>query len=149
MLSTTIQLIPDWTIIPLLVTFVLLAIALTRFVFRPVLKILDARHAMTEGELERARMLEHAIEGHHEEMEQEFAALREEGVSAREKLRAEAYVVANDMLDAARVQSRAIEAQGASERERFVRQEAQYIDKEVPKLARIISHQILTNDGES
>ncbi len=143
MLAARVNLIPDKSFFALLGIFLFVLVVLRIFVFRPLIKLFEARRAVTHDELEKAKQIEHAADGHDAEVHKEFESLREIGTRKRAALRDEARRRSRELVEAAKKGSELIVAHGIEEQERLRATSSAFLEKDVPSLARTIVSRML------
>jgi F-type H+-transporting ATPase subunit b len=92
----------DSTVLVQLVVFVVTALVLTRFLFKPYLAIRAQRGAGMEGARDEARRLDEEGQAHLADYETSFAAARAKASSERGKLQGEGVAREREILAAAR-----------------------------------------------
>ena len=81
--------LPNWTIIPQLITFLVLVFLLNLVLFRPIRKAIRERQARLLAEEAAANQLEMESQGLSDEIKEKLAAARRDGASQREALKQE------------------------------------------------------------
>jgi F0F1-type ATP synthase membrane subunit b/b' len=150
MLLSTINLMPDLSLIPLLIIFIFVVLILNFLVFRPALRVLDARKKRSAGELERAKELELAANALDQHMTNELETVRRNGSEARKNKREKAQEKADRMLDRSQRESEEIILRGGAEKERLYQQFKKEFESRIPEMSRIIKdHATLSDEGSS
>ena len=119
MLATSVNLMPDYTLLPLLGIFLIVLAVLHFLVFRPILRLIDARKAATEGELAHAREMDGMSDTLDEMVRHQLEEARARGAEKRQELRQEAEASARDILDKARRETAEYNARNEEERKRM------------------------------
>ena len=148
MYAATIHLMPDKSLFPLIIIFVIVLVALHLCVFRPLLRLIDRRRGVTIGEEERAKQIEGASDGHEAEIRYELDMLRTRGTKIREGLRGEAEEKSRELLERARKDREEILARGAEEYEKVKRSASESIESDMPRLKDLIVSKIMMEGGE-
>lgn len=102
MLGEEVQLLPDKTIFIQLAIFLVVAVALNHFVFRPILKILALRRAKTKEEGEKLQGLSERTETLVKDYETKIKEAKQEGFKIKESIRREGETQAQKVVLEAR-----------------------------------------------
>src|SRR4030042_1709842 len=81
--------LPNWTLIPQLITFLVLVFLLNLVLFRPIRKAIRDRQARLLADEAAAHRLEMESQGLSDEIKEKLAAARREGAGQREALKQE------------------------------------------------------------
>jgi len=138
MLASTINLMPDKTVIPLLGIFLIVLFFLNYFLFRPVLRILDLRWEKTEGETVRAKDLDRATDELNAEIIQRIEDVRKQGSLTRRMLRKEAEDLAREIVENSKRQRESILRESRQNVDRMRGDLAKELEQQIPKISRII-----------
>ncbi len=139
LLASSINLAPDATVLPMLGIFLFVLIVLTVFVFRPVLKIIDARRLATDGARECAAECDTNADRLEEEIARATDAARSSGAHARAGQRAHAEKAALEIIAAARAETTQILAHASAERASTKTTLAKSLDKQLPALTELFA----------
>jgi len=89
LLAEGVRLLPDKTFFIQLGFFLVLLFVMTRFVFKPILKVLELRKLHTEGEKKKIEDLAKRTEGLMKEYETKLTAAHQEAIQVKEAIRRE------------------------------------------------------------
>lgn len=89
MLATEIQLLPDKTFFIQLATFLVVAVSLNHFVFKPVFRIISLRKSKTEGDRQKILNLTEKTESLIKEYEEKMRTAKQEAFKVKEEIRKE------------------------------------------------------------
>jgi F-type H+-transporting ATPase subunit b len=148
MLATSINLTPDLSLIPMLVIFIIVLAVLNIFIFRPAMRLIDARKALTEGQLERAKELELSADASNQHMQDELETVRQNGMEERKKKREKAQAKADRIQDRAERETQEITVRGSEERERMREKFEKDIESRIPEISRMIKEHAMLSDEE-
>jgi F-type H+-transporting ATPase subunit b len=119
LLATSVQMMPDISVVWLLGIFLCAVALLTFFVFRPVLRIIDRRKDLTDGVVDRSQDIENAARELDAHMEEGFEKTRAEGTELRLQLRSEAEQSALAMVEEGQVERDLILARARDDQARL------------------------------
>lgn len=102
LLSTSIVLVPDWTVAVQLLIFLVVLSVVVPFLLRPLLRVRDLRREATVAAQARAEELGRMAQEQAAEYERRLRAARLEGLAAKERLRQEGYAGASEIMGRAR-----------------------------------------------
>lgn len=138
MLAVHVNLLPDKSFFALLGIFIFVLMILRICVFHPLIRLFETRWAVTDGEIEKAKQIEHAADGHDAEVHREFESLREIGSQKRAALREEARRQSQELVEVAKKGSELIVARAIEKQEHLRAASSAFLEKEIPSLARAI-----------
>lgn len=92
----------DYTVFVQLGIFLVMALAATKFLFKPYLKLREQRHAGIEGSREDAQKMEQLAVARNKEYEEKLAAARESANDERRKIRTETSEHTKEVVEKAR-----------------------------------------------
>lgn len=147
MLAADINIIPDKTFFVLVGIFLFTATVLHWGVFHPLMRLLERRRAVTEGENERAHQIERAADGHDAEIHHELEMLKSEGAAIREHLREDGYREAQRITEDAKQACEQRTAAGYRHREKLHRAISSDLAGHLPELVET-STELLTLTNE-
>lgn len=104
-LSSSIELFPNITILAQLAIFLVVMVALNHLVFKPVLRILALRKTKTKGEREKLEALQQKTEKLVQEYEAKIQEAKQEGFKMKEAIRKEGEVQAQKIIHEAKKSS--------------------------------------------
>ncbi|RMD96960.1 MAG: hypothetical protein D6812_16110 [Deltaproteobacteria bacterium] len=133
----------NFNLIIQIVLFVCLVILLNRWLFQPVLRILEAREEQIEGANREAARIAAEIDEKLATYEAHLAAFREEARAMRTSIKEEAKAQEEQLLEEARQEAQRIVAEGRAQLEAETQKARQQLAKEAEKIADEIVFQIL------
>jgi F-type H+-transporting ATPase subunit b len=142
-IATSIQLVPDGTLLLHLIIIVLMVWVLNRTLFKPINQILEERERRGEGLMSEAAKLAVSVEESLRSYEQTLRGARAEGYSRLEQERAEAIRSRESQLGAAKVEVNELIATEKQQIAKQVEQARGTLAQEARKLAIEISTRIL------
>ena len=126
------------TLIIQIINFIFLMWFLNKFLFKPVLRILDERKSRVENDYAKAKELEEKITTGYEEYKKELEKAKTEGASIKISARDEATKVLNEKLEKAKEEANKYLEEFKSEIEKSKEQIKSELEKDVESLAKSI-----------
>ena len=145
--DSSIQLVPDGTLLLHVLVVVVMVAVLNRTLYRPVNKILEQREQHTKGRLSEARKASLETEKSLARYEQALRAARGAGYHLVETERANALVLREEALNALREETRSLVQKQKSELDAQSEQAREQLERESQAIAERISAQILGRLG--
>jgi F-type H+-transporting ATPase subunit b len=136
----------DYTVLIQFAFFLLLLIVLNQFLYRPYLRLEEARNQATEGRIREAERLESQALIKLEELEGRLAEAKAQGADERARIRAEAAASEQAIVEAARKEVTRRVAEAKAEVAKTGAQLRAELASEVDVLARRIASQVLGKD---
>jgi F-type H+-transporting ATPase subunit b len=133
----------DATSLVQLVIFFVAFFILRGLVFRPVMRLFDAREQAMDGSRKQAEQMERDAEQTREKFEAELRRVRQQATEDREKLRAKAQQLARELTEEARRESTALLSSAKVKLELESKDARARTRAEVPGLARQIAEKLL------
>jgi F-type H+-transporting ATPase subunit b len=133
----------DSTVFLQLAIFVVTALVLTRFLFRPYLAVKSARAAGIEGARDEARRMEEESQAKMAGYEQAFAQARSRASAERAKLQGEAVAREREILDAARTRTVAALDQARKRLDADAAETRRQLEPRAREIAQAIASKIL------
>jgi F-type H+-transporting ATPase subunit b len=133
----------DSTILLQLVIFVVTALVLSRYLFRPYLAVKAARTAGIEGARDEAQRMDDEARARLQDYEQAFAQARTRASGERAKLQGEAVGRERDITDAARRATSAALEEARRKLDADALQTRKQLEPRAQEIARSIAHKIL------
>ncbi len=143
LLSEGIQLLPDITIVAQLVIFLTVMVALNRFVFKPVLRILELRKSKTKGEREKLEAINQKTEKLVQEYEAKIQEARQEGLKMKEAIRKEGGTQAQKIIHEAKKTSLNELGNIREEIEKAAQQSSKKLEEEAEVLSQSLAEKVL------
>lgn len=148
LLATSVQMMPDGSVVWLLGIFLCAVALLTAFVFRPILRIIDRRKVLTDDVVDRAQGIERAAGELDALMEKGFEKARAEGTELRLQLRKEAEESARTMVEDGHVERDLILARARDDQARLQTKMSGELNASVDKLADLVAAHALIREKE-
>jgi F-type H+-transporting ATPase subunit b len=134
---------PDGSLVFVLILFIILVFVLNRILFRPIGRVLDERHSLTEGAANEARAARRTYEHRLAEYESTIRLARTESYKRSEQLRATAVEERRHLIDEAKLQAHQQIERAKQEIEGQVVQARSALESESRQIAERISRTIL------
>ncbi len=133
----------NFTLIIQVINFIFLMWFLNKFLFKPVLKMLDERTVKITGDFEYAEKLNKTVDEGLEALEEEFKAARTESNKVKNQIKEEGSKVAIEKLETAKEKANNYMAKFQEELNRNKKEVKESLEKEVNLLAKSISSMLL------
>ncbi len=131
------------TLIIQIINFIFLMWFLNKFLFKPMLKVLDERKNRVESDYEKAKELEDKIETGYEQYKKELEKAKSEGASIKISARDEATKILNEKLAQAKEEANKYVEEFKSQLEKNKEQIKSELEKDVESIARSICSTLL------
>ena len=140
MIDVNITLLVQWVI------FILVMIFLNQFLFKPVLRIIDARIEKVEGTMASAAEIKERAKQHQETYESRLTQAREKMAAESAMVREKALQKAREQMDRARNEALQMVEEVSQRLETEYRKVKIEMVSEIDQIARLISGKILERD---
>ncbi len=131
------------TLIIQIINFIFLMWFLNKFLFKPMLKVLDERKNRVEADYEKAKELEEKIETGYEQYKKELEKAKNEGASIKISARDEATKILNEKLAHAKEEASKYIEEFKSQLEKNKEQIAAELEKDIENIAKSICSTLL------
>ena len=143
MLAEEVQLLPDKTLFIQLAIFLVVAVALNHFVFKPVLRLILLRRTRTKGEREKLEGLQQKTEGLMKEYEAKILKARQEGFKIKESIRREGEAQGQKIIHEAKQASMGQMDLVKKEIEKETEAATKELEKEAENLSQTLAEKVL------
>ncbi len=131
------------TLIIQIINFIFLMWFLNKFLFKPVLKILDERKNRIENDFRKAKELEEKIKEGFEKYNMELENAKSEGANLKLKARDEATKVLNEKIEKAKMEANNYLNQFKQEMEKNKKDLKVQLEKDIENLAKTLCSTLL------
>ena len=131
------------TLIIQIINFIFLMWFLNKFLFKPMLKVLDERKSRVENDFAKAKELEEKIEKGYENYKKELEEAKSKGASIKISARDEATKILNEKLAHAKEEASKYIEEFKSQLEKNKEQIAAELEKDVENIAKSICSTLL------
>jgi len=131
------------TLIIQIINFIFLMWFLNKFLFKPVLKILDERKNRVESDFRKAKELEEKIKEGFEKYNMELENAKSEGANLKLKARDEATKVLNEKIEKAKMEANNYLNQFKQEMEKNKKDLKVQLEKDIENLAKTLCSTLL------
>ena len=131
------------TLIIQIINFIFLMWFLNKFLFKPVLKILDERKNRVESDFRKAKELEEKIKEGFEKYNMELENAKSEGANLKLKARDEATKVLNEKIEKAKMEANNYLNQFKQEMEKTKKDLKVQLEKDIENLAKTLCSTLL------
>ncbi len=133
----------NFTLIIQVINFIFLMWFLNKFLFKPVLKMLDERESKITGDFETAEKINRDVDEGLEKLEEEMKQARFESNSLKNSIKDEGSKIALEKLDKAKDEAKKYIEQFKKELEESKQKVEEELDKEVEIFAKTVSSTLL------